>query len=210
MSNPQRVVLVAKAGDARSSVADRVRAAGIATAVIESRGLAEARRALTERPDIAFAFIDFGDTAAGRAAALLDLRLVFAGLRVVALAKSDARGDVLACLEAGASGFIPTSLEPGAFAEAVASVCAGRVFVPASLSALPTGAASAPAQAPQHRRESGLTARQADVLGHLRAGRSNRDIARRMHVAENTVKVHIHTIFRKLGISRRQQLINLP
>ncbi|GEP03127.1 LuxR C-terminal-related transcriptional regulator [Methylobacterium oxalidis] len=210
MASPVRVALVAGEREPARALAGLLREIGGFGEVLECRGLAEARRRLRERPEIDLAFVDLGSSAADQASALFDLRLLYGGLRVVALARTEARGDVLACLHAGAHGYIPTSLDPPAFAEAVAAVCAGRVYVPASLSALPAPAPGGQGRPRRHSRDAGLTARQADVLGHLRAGRSTRDIAMSLHLAENTVKVHIHTIFRKLGVSRREEVIDLP
>ena len=51
-----------------------------------------------------------------------------------------------------------------------------------------------------------LTARQQEVLGHLRLGESNKMIARRLSMTEGTVKVHIRQMMRKCQVSNRTQL----
>jgi DNA-binding CsgD family transcriptional regulator len=51
-----------------------------------------------------------------------------------------------------------------------------------------------------------LTARQQEVLGHLRLGESNKVIARRLSMTEGTVKVHIRQMMRKCQVSNRTQL----
>lgn len=48
-----------------------------------------------------------------------------------------------------------------------------------------------------------LTARERDVLIHLRQGRSNKVIARSMNVTDNAVKFHMKNLFRKLGVDSR-------
>lgn len=50
-----------------------------------------------------------------------------------------------------------------------------------------------------------LTPRQLDVLGLIRQGRSNKEIARTLSLAEGTVKIHCVAIFRELGVSNRTQ-----
>ncbi|MDR7039881.1 DNA-binding NarL/FixJ family response regulator [Methylobacterium sp. BE186] len=209
-----RVALIASGNDERRhALVALVRARGCFVEVIACSSLSEARRVVSSRADVALAMLDGQDFEAGRTATLLDLRLVFPGLRVVVIAATDERDDVLACLQAGAHGYLPADLPPEALAAAVARICEGGVFVPSSLSRLPApkpderASESSPLR---QGRDAGLTARQNDVLGHLRAGRSNRDIAHLLHLAENTVKVHTHTIFRKLGISRRKDLIDTP
>jgi two-component system, NarL family, nitrate/nitrite response regulator NarL len=52
----------------------------------------------------------------------------------------------------------------------------------------------------------GLTSRQRDIALRVLAGLSNRRIASELGLTEQTVKDHIHTIFRKLGIHRRAEL----
>jgi two-component system, NarL family, nitrate/nitrite response regulator NarL len=50
-----------------------------------------------------------------------------------------------------------------------------------------------------------LTPREVDVLCELGRGRSNRQIAERLDIAENTVKVHVHNILEKLNLRNRRQ-----
>jgi DNA-binding NarL/FixJ family response regulator len=48
-----------------------------------------------------------------------------------------------------------------------------------------------------------LTARQRDILEHLVAGRTNQEIARKLHLSFHTVKTHVYAIFRKLNVHNR-------
>ncbi|MDG4826596.1 helix-turn-helix transcriptional regulator [Asanoa sp. WMMD1127] len=52
-----------------------------------------------------------------------------------------------------------------------------------------------------------LSPREHEVLGHLAAGRSNREIAAALHLAQGTVKAHLNHIFRKLGATTRLQAV---
>ncbi len=54
--------------------------------------------------------------------------------------------------------------------------------------------------------KAGLTARQGEVLERLRFGKSNKHIARELHMQEATVKVHVRQIMRKLGAANRTQV----
>jgi DNA-binding NarL/FixJ family response regulator len=51
----------------------------------------------------------------------------------------------------------------------------------------------------------GLTAREVEVLGLIARGQSNRDVARRLHVAEKTVGNHVEHIYVKIGSSTRAE-----
>ena len=56
---------------------------------------------------------------------------------------------------------------------------------------------------------SGLTPREREVLRELATDASNREIAERLVISENTVRNHVHNILEKLGISNRREAINL-
>ena len=53
----------------------------------------------------------------------------------------------------------------------------------------------------------GISGRELEVLEHLAAGRSNKEIAQRLEVSPNTVKTHVAKLFEKLGARRRTQAI---
>jgi DNA-binding NarL/FixJ family response regulator len=55
----------------------------------------------------------------------------------------------------------------------------------------------------------GLTGREAGIVGALRCGLQNKEIAARLGISPGTVKVHLHSIYRKLGIERRSELMML-
>ena len=52
-----------------------------------------------------------------------------------------------------------------------------------------------------------LSPREAEVLGLIIAGRTNREIADALFVSENTVKTHVNSLYSKLGVNRRTQAI---
>jgi two-component system nitrate/nitrite response regulator NarL len=58
-----------------------------------------------------------------------------------------------------------------------------------------------------------LTDRELEVLAHLVAGATNRQIAEYLVISENTVKIHVHNIFEKLKLDNRREVAkfaNLP
>ncbi len=60
---------------------------------------------------------------------------------------------------------------------------------------------------PKAQAELGLSERELQVLHELAAGRSNKEIAARLHVSPNTVKTHVARLFEKLGARRRTEAI---
>jgi DNA-binding NarL/FixJ family response regulator len=107
---------------------------------------------------------------------------------------------VLPALRAGAAGYVYKDIDPPALAAAIRAVHAGHVLMNADVARL-LAAASGGAAAPAGQ----LTPRERAVLAEIARGRSNREIARTLNVAEKTVKTHVSSIFTKLGVADRTQ-----
>jgi len=74
----------------------------------------------------------------------------------------------------------------------------------------PAAAANEPFVADEKRREGlGITRRELEVLELIAQGLSNREIAGKLFVSENTVKTHSSRVFDKLGARRRTQAVQL-
>ncbi|GIJ43384.1 DNA-binding response regulator [Virgisporangium aliadipatigenens] len=125
--------------------------------------------------------------------------------RVVALTTFDVDEYVLRALRAGAVGFLLKSTAPEDLVDLVRVAAAGHtVLSPAATHRLLD---------PRVRRHAarerldglGLTAREVDVLGCLGAGRSNQEIARRLHLSEATVKGYVSRLLLKLDCDNRTQ-----
>ncbi|MFJ1754236.1 response regulator [Kitasatospora sp. NPDC088134] len=109
---------------------------------------------------------------------------------------------VVPALRAGAAGYVYKDVDPEALAGAIRSVHAGHVLLQPELAAALL-AEDVPA-GPQGRGGS-LTDREREVLSHLADGRSNREIARALHLSEKTVKTHVSNILMKLDVADRTQ-----
>jgi len=111
--------------------------------------------------------------------------------------------DVKAVIDAGAKGFIPKTLNGGAFVAAVNLIAAGGTFVPTDY----LGEGHDADNADQHPRHDtfSLTPRENEVLAHIVEGQSNKEIAHALEIEEVTVKLHARRIFQKLGVKNRVQ-----
>ncbi|MEO3869719.1 response regulator transcription factor [Nonomuraea sp. B12E4] len=126
-------------------------------------------------------------------------RLSGSATRVVVLTSVSDRSDVGSAMRAGASGFLYKDVDPPALVQAVRAVHGGQVLLaPEAAEAMLGGAAGVPAPVP-------LTEREREVLALIAAGRSNREIARCLAVAEKTVKTHVSNVLMKLGVQDRTQ-----
>jgi DNA-binding NarL/FixJ family response regulator len=137
------------------------------------------------------------------------LRATFPDVPVVIL--SDARtahrpANIRNALNSGARGFIPTkTTEVPAALAAIRFVRDGGTFAPLNL------LLGSRTQQTEEESDSSptarLTERQLVVLSLLREGKSNKVIAAELDITENTVKVHIRNIMRKMGATNRTQAV---
>jgi DNA-binding NarL/FixJ family response regulator len=137
------------------------------------------------------------------------LRRHMSRIPLVLLSDRDDVDDIVAAIEHGVRGYIPTSLEPSEAMAALQCVAAGGTFIPAS-------AMIELAQDRQHRsihpgqgEESPfqhLTPRESDVLARLRTGKPNKIIAHELAISESTVKVFVRRILIKLHASNRTEV----
>lgn len=140
----------------------------------------------------------------------LDLfRERFPSVPVVVVSAYDDGHTVNRALKHGALGFIPKAYSTEKLVAAVRQVLAGNIHRPEQLMPVNLGAELAPAPTVQEApaSEFGLTERQAEVLGLMTKGKSNRDIANLLGLSEGTVKIHITAIFKALGVSSRTQAL---
>ncbi|HTJ68429.1 MAG TPA: response regulator transcription factor [Actinospica sp.] len=110
----------------------------------------------------------------------------------------------LPALRAGARGYISKEVDPAALATAVRAVAAGHVLLGPQVSEALIAQAGAAGLATETAGPQ-LTAREREVLEQIAAGRSNREIAKSLSLAEKTVKTHVSNILMKLGVADRTQ-----
>ena len=122
--------------------------------------------------------------------------------RVLVLTSVGDPASVTVAMRAGAAGFLYKDVDPDALVRAVRSVHDGHtVLAPEAASTLVDSRGRAAAVAGL----GALTAREREVLAQIAEGRSNREIARLLHVSEKTVKTHVSSVLAKLGVADRTQ-----
>lgn len=121
-------------------------------------------------------------------------------MRVVVVSSSEERELVLAALEEGAAGYIPNTSKPEIFVAALRLVAAGGIYVPPQALR-----AEVPAAVVYERRPAALTERQREVLQLMAKGMGNKEIARQLRIAKDTVKQHAKAVYAALGVAGRAQ-----
>jgi DNA-binding NarL/FixJ family response regulator len=147
------------------------------------------------RPDITLMDLRLPDVSG--IDAMIAIRTEFAEARIIMLTTFEGDVEIQRALEAGARGYMLKSMPPRDMVEVIRQVHLGKRRVPAEVAS----------HLAEHMSDEALTAREIDVLRHIAGGNRNRDIADRLFISEETVKVHIKHIMEKLGASDRTQAV---
>ncbi len=133
------------------------------------------------------------------------------GARVLMLTTFDLDEHVHAALRAGASGFLLKDVRPAQLVEAITVVAAGDALLAPSVTRrlLDRFAHSLPECAAPPTALGELTQRELEVLRLLASGLSNAELAERLVLSETTVKSHVSSLLRKLGLRDRVQAVVL-
>jgi DNA-binding NarL/FixJ family response regulator len=126
--------------------------------------------------------------------------------RFAIISSSDTRTDILTSLAAGFDGFISKHQSDTDILAAITDILSGRIYVPSSLAEVGNGARRAtPPTLSTEADVLKLTKRQREVLSLLARGRSNKEIARALEIAEATTKIHMAALLRALGVRNRTE-----
>lgn len=128
------------------------------------------------------------------------------GARVIMITTSEDEQDLVAALRAGAKGYLLKDAPAEQIIDGIRAVCAGESLLSPALtstllaefSALVGGETREDPRPP-------LTEREREVLGVLGEGLTNKEIAARLFISENTVKNHVHNLLEKLGLHSRTE-----
>lgn len=129
--------------------------------------------------------------------AMIAIRTEFRDARIIILTTFEGDVEIQRALEAGARAYMIKSMPPRNMVEAIRQVHAGKKSI---LPEIATRLA-------EHCTDEALSVREIDVLNQIAGGNRNRDIAERLFISEETVKVHIKHIMEKLGARDRTQAV---
>jgi len=129
--------------------------------------------------------------------AMMAIRSEFPEARIVMLTTFAGDVEIQRALEAGARAYVLKSMPPKELVEVIRQVHLGKKRIPAEIAA----------HLAEHYSDESLTDREIEVLREIAGGNRNRDIAEKLFITEETVKVHIKHPMEKLGASDRTQAV---
>lgn len=141
-------------------------------------------------------------------AALRDLASSGARVRTIVLTAAIDKPQVMEALQLGACGIVLKESATELLFKSIRTVMAGQFWIgrDAVSDMVRYLQAPAPLQREEPRKKFGLTPRELEIVGTIVGGYTNKDIARKFSISEDTVKHHLTSIFDKLGVSNRLEL----
>ncbi len=131
--------------------------------------------------------------------AIVAIRAEFPDARIIVLTTYAGDAQALRALQAGAQGYLLKSSLRKELVDAVRSVMAGRRRV----------AAEVAGEIAAHAGDAPLSAREIEILRGVAAGNSNKIVAARLGISEETVKAHMKSILAKLGANDRTHAVTI-
>lgn len=196
MAEPVRVLIVDDHPVVRAGLRAMLDAAAGITVVGDApNGDAIADLVARTSPDLVLMDLRMGDGVDGVEATRIVTALPGGGPAVLVLTVYDTDQDILRAIEAGATGYLLKDTPTDVLIDAVHRAARGETVLAGPVASRLTLRVRSP--------EPTLTGRELEILGHLTAGRTNRDIARHLHISEATVKSHLAHIYTKLGVDNR-------
>lgn len=129
--------------------------------------------------------------------AMIAIRSEFPDARIVILTTFAGDAEIQRALAAGARAYVLKSMPPKDLMEIIRQVNAGKRRIPSDIAAYLA----------EHYSEDDLTEREIEVLKQIADGNRNREIAEKLIISEETVKVHVKHIMEKLGAADRTQAV---
>ncbi|MGH2700501.1 MAG: response regulator [Actinomycetota bacterium] len=123
-------------------------------------------------------------------------------VHVLVLTTYDTDADISRAVDAGATGYLLKDARREDLFDAVRLAAQGKSVLSPGVASRVLGRMRAPA-------EEALSAREIDVLGAVARGLSNREVARKLHVSEATIKTHLLHVFAKLGVDDRTAAVTV-
>jgi len=175
--------------------------------IFESKDIESTLAFAKETTDIDLILLDLNMPGMSGLAGLLDLRNQHPTIPVVILSAETEKQVILQTIAYGAVGFIAKSSAKDVIGDALKSIFAGNVYLPADIIRSQTTVNTSKEFEVLPEKMFLLTRRELMVLKHLTKGEANKQIAFNLNISETTVKSHVSSILKKLGASNRVKVV---
>jgi DNA-binding NarL/FixJ family response regulator len=128
-------------------------------------------------------------------------------VRIAMLTDCESEEELFAAIESGATGYLLKDTKIAELVKSIELIGNGEVVVSPPLSEKLAGKFASLRKAEAGSGQAGLTTREVEIVRLLAQGSTNKEIAKRLFIAQNTVKVHLKNILEKLQLRNRQQLV---
>ncbi len=168
-------------------------------------GLEGIKRARSLKPDVVLLDLHMPGISGLEAVKVLSEEMP--QVRVLMLTVSEDAQDLMEALRGGASGYLLKNIQTDTLVDAIRRAARGESVISQEMTAkLIQGVRNPPRMGSPLVDSDRFSPRVRDILASLALGESNKEIARRLDLAESTVKIHVQNIFKKLGMSSRVQV----
>lgn len=174
-----------------------------ALTILEASDYQEVSRHIATHDDLDLILLDLFMPGASGVNGVATVRQQTHSIPLVVISSSEKPADIQSAIDNGANGFITKSSTKEILATALQLVMAGGLYIPPQI-LLKSDVENEESEEKSHTL---LTDRQREVLKWLAYGDTNKEIGRRLSIAEKTVKAHLSSIFEILEVSNRTQAV---
>jgi DNA-binding NarL/FixJ family response regulator len=128
-------------------------------------------------------------------------------VRIAMLTDCENEEELFSAIESGATGYLLKDTKVGELVKSIELIGNGEIVVSPPLSEKLIGKFASMRKKEAESSQAGLTEREIEIIRLLAQGATNKELAEKLFIAENTVKVHLKNILEKLQLRNRQQLV---
>lgn len=175
--------------------------------IVEAGNFQEAVNLAARHPDTDLALLDLYMPGSAGPKSVGYFHQRYPHIPLVVVSGEDERANIEKVMNYGAVGFVCKSSNVETMLDALNLVLSGGVYVPPEILSKHIFEAEHADKRSLHTNEQGLTPRQMEVLRHICAGMSNKEIAFTIGLAEGTVKIHVAAVYQTLNVNSRVEAV---
>jgi len=176
--------------------------------IMEAGNFADGLKLAMQHPELDLALLDLNMPGSEGPLSIRYFHQHYPHIPVVVVSGEEGRSYMEKVMNYGAMGFISKSSTATVMLGALNLVLSGGVYIPTEMLRQHSEPEAADRRS-LRTNEYGLTGRQMEVLRHISAGLSNKEIAEAVHLAEGTVKIHVAAVYQILRVNNRMEAVRM-